>query len=326
MTYVFDQIEYLLLLTPYHVVTFCFIVLFILFLYMVYPAYSTFEKNFNSEPFQIRKDYHNNPRIFSEKIRRSFDNKTAHGITKKIEHFVAQERKYNEILYSVQDPVIENKTVFNSIISDGYISLPPNSKVINHIDGKKGLMFGDGCIVNGNATSLGMIELGQENSFRSVYGFPIITNFSPKENMNLPQIYDIEKGSISEFNIFMSKKLVTLPPNTSISSDMIIKGDIIIYQNSLISKTIKSQSRIQLLENVTVEGNLIAYGDVIVGPNCHVKGHIICEKTLTVCSGAVLGEENKIKTFIALEEITLHGNVQVYGYLKTSVIGKTLSS
>lgn len=116
--------------------------------------------------------------------------------------------------------------------------------------------------------------------------------------------------------IFASKIFVGKISNQdkffSESNTSIIKGTIKAKKDI----TIKTQDR-----KLIIEGNLISDKSIIIEGDVWIKGNIFSHTGIVILNGAIVGEDNKIKSIVAKKKIILVNNCKIYGYLHTEGIG-----
>jgi len=66
---------------------------------------------------------------------------------------------------------------------------------------------------------------------------------------------------------------------------------------------------------IFVNGNIFCDGDVEIEGDVWIKGDVFSQKSITLKDGVVVGEEGKVKSVVARDEILIEGPFRIYGYL-----------
>jgi hypothetical protein len=66
---------------------------------------------------------------------------------------------------------------------------------------------------------------------------------------------------------------------------------------------------------VFVDGDIFCDGDVQIEGDVWIKGNVFSQKSITLKNGAVVGEEGKMKSLVARNEIFIEGYFRIYGYI-----------
>jgi cytoskeletal protein CcmA (bactofilin family) len=74
-------------------------------------------------------------------------------------------------------------------------------------------------------------------------------------------------------------------------------------------------------DNVVIDGNIISDKAITIDGDFWIKGDIFSQEQIILKNGVVVGEENKIKSVVARENIYLGKNVVIYGYVSTEKSG-----
>ena len=133
-----------------------------------------------------------------------------------------------------------------------------------------------------------------------------------------------DKSTITHNTLMMSKDELSLPQNTEIFKDMIIKSKLVVGQGSVISGTIKAYDDVNLKENVEVNGDIFSDKDILLDRNCRVWGNLFCQGRIYLASGCEIGTEGIVKSVIGKKGVTLEGNVKIHGYVLTEGSGNTI--
>jgi predicted acyltransferase (DUF342 family) len=66
---------------------------------------------------------------------------------------------------------------------------------------------------------------------------------------------------------------------------------------------------------VFVDGDLFCDGDAQIEGDVWIKGDLFSQKSVTLKNGVVVGEEGKVKSVVARDEILIKGPLRIYGYI-----------
>jgi len=135
-----------------------------------------------------------------------------------------------------------------------------------------------------------------------------------------------ELRTISDSCIVVRKGESTIPLNSKIDKDIIIKTDAFINRGTLIHGTIKCYGTLEMDDNVTVEGNIFAEKSIKIGANCRIWGDVFSQGSVYIGANTEIGSAGKDKSVIGKHKIRLCRNVKIHGYLLTEGGGKTVMS
>jgi hypothetical protein len=89
-------------------------------------------------------------------------------------------------------------------------------------------------------------------------------------------------------------------------------------------KVINLQGNFGTTDNITirgekgpifVNGDIFCDNDVEIEGDVWIKGNVFSQKSITLKNGVVVGEEGKVKSVVARDEILIEGPFRIYGYL-----------
>lgn len=211
---------------------------------------------------------------------------------------------------------------FGKLAANGYLELQTGTTIKDWLDVEGDAFIHESCSLGQLAAATQELKISKKCTFKSLLGNPILT-ISDSFYQNDHSISKND-ASISQSVIFIGPILSSLPPHTTISKDLIVKGDMEIGMHSTLEKNIKVKGKLTLNENVTILGNIIADGDIEIGPECKILGNIFSQKNITVRSSTTIGQEGSIKSIIGVNSIALENNVRIFGYAKTYEKGLVL--
>jgi len=246
---------------------------------------------------------------------------------------------------------LQENTKIRALLSEKDLILGKDCKVIRWIGSEENIFVGSGCNLGVRCTCEKELHIEENCVFKSLYGHPIITDYSVQNEEELKEIdLDIEnseeettednlekpvyetitfrklkddKSTISDNSLVMSRNELSLPKNTEFSKDIIVKANLIIGSGSQVKGTIKCYNDVTLKENVEIDADIISDKNIILGSNCRVWGNLFCQGEITIASGCEIGTEGIVKSVIGKKGITLEGNVKIHGYVLTEGKGIT---
>ncbi len=224
-------------------------------------------------------------------------------------------------VYATDGAEIAESSKITSLVSDGPVTLGPLSIVEQCIDAESSMRIGAGSLIKGTACCSAALEIGKESSFNSLYGMPVQSYHSETlSELHRERISDT--ASISQTAIYISAQISTLPPETVIEQDMVVKGPLIIGKGAILKMNLKCYGSLTMMDDVTVMGNIFCESSITIGPRCKVFGSVFSQENVIVHAGAQIGTKEAFKSLIGAAGVTLENNIAVYGYIYAGGKGK----
>jgi cytoskeletal protein CcmA (bactofilin family) len=99
-----------------------------------------------------------------------------------------------------------------------------------------------------------------------------------------------------------------------ISSNMVIRGKLLIRSGARVCGSVKSEKDMVLEDGVSVEGSLISATKMLIGPHCAIHGPVIAERELAIATGTRCGALEH-PTTVSAPQIEVEEGVVVFGTL-----------
>ena len=257
--------------------------------------------------------------------------------------------KFSKEVYVTGKTELQAKTRIRAILSEKDLSLGQGCEVVRWIGSEENIYVSSNCGLGARCSCEKLLQLAENCTFRSLYGHPIFTNYSANENSTISN-FDKKNQNISEDrsdllvenwkeiigqdnnldniaaarnSMIISRSEVSIPANTSIAKDLIVKSNLLIGSNSTINGSIKCYHDVSLAENVEINGDIFCDGNIQVGSSNRIHGNLFCQGQIIISTGSVIGNKNSVKSVIGKKGITLEGKVIVHGYVLTEGLGKT---
>ncbi len=330
-----------------------FIVFFILLLLPFIPGIIELHRPRDAGPLFIDMEYTKDPRYFGKSFKSVMKKLARSGIGVGMSNVslshreviqVAQTQKvntgeqFNHILCVIGDLVTAEKVCFRkeiyitgkatigaenmvrAIASDGKVFLDSKTKVLRWIDAEDSIEVCEGCDLGINISSGGEVRIARDCKFKRLYGFPIVTCAGGNEGMRQ---YD-EVGRTFNGTQTPGKGVFTVSPGSRIEKDLIVKNNLRISKNSLVTGNIKTYGELVVGENVKVFGNIFSEGNVKMGQNTMVDSNIFSQGSVFIDRNSQIGNPGKRKSVIGKRGVILCQDVRVYGYILTEGLGIVL--
>jgi predicted acyltransferase (DUF342 family) len=110
-----------------------------------------------------------------------------------------------------------------------------------------------------------------------------------------------------------------------ISSNMVIRGRLLLRSGARICGSVKSLDDMVLADGVSVEGSLIGARKLSIGPHCTIHGPVIAERELSIATGTRCGTWEH-PTTVSAPSIEVEEGVLVFGTLWARERGQVVAS
>ncbi|MGM0379024.1 MAG: hypothetical protein ACQEQE_04705 [Bacillota bacterium] len=331
-----------------------FFISFIFFILMLIPfafAYKNSLKEFAT--LDINFENVRDPRYFAK----SFKNKFENGLNNNLENNIIKlskkeklailsenmnyKKNYYELIYIDSNDLIVNKPsnfykeiysnnsiyftkehIIRAAYSEKSITLNQDSRVIRWLDAKNKVIIGNNCFLGTSISSENFLTIGNSCIFKRLYAPKIIigktNDYKSPSNLKIsPMIFKSIKRNIKIINDQNTK-------GYTFESSIMTKHSLTISSNIIIKGSIKTEKDLIIKSNVLIHGNIFADGNIIIGNNCKILGTIFSYNSITIRDFVQIGQQGKIKSIVAEENITLGYNFTMHGFISANKIGKTI--
>lgn len=190
----------------------------------------------------------------------------------------------------------------------------------------------DGSIKAGNDVQMGkratcsnVLQMNKGCRFSNLYAMPIATyeaDFNQTQEKVLPvELPDgkIESSKqVTDFNWYISKNFMSVPPYSVVNSSMVVKTDLVIRQGVVVNGDIKVYGNVVIEKGVRIYGELVCEKDVVVGEDSFIRENLFSQSQIHLKKGVRIGLPGQHKTAIGKKGIKLEKNVLIYGSLMTA--------
>ncbi len=218
-------------------------------------------------------------------------------------------------VYAKGNADIGEKNALRAVLADNSIYVGKDTRISRWLDANGEITIEDGCNIAVSATCLKRLSLGKDCHFKRLYGFPITTSFA--ELAAPAKVEDVVVEKV------VGRNINGIPTGSYVKGSLIGKDQLFVGSNSLVAGNIKSHGTVTLEERVTILGSMFVEGDVYIGDHCFVRGTIFSQGAVVIGENVVVGEPDKIRSVVAMKNITLNQGVRIYGYITTEGDGRT---
>ena len=300
----------------------------------------------------VKSDNRRNPRYFAvsfkEIVQKAMENSSEDGVLQlsKPEQFVypdeIKDKTVDRLVVCRADFVGEEPLVLEKELYSGYnVELAENTqaravsaerlrpkrncRIMRWCDGESEAFIEPECNLGVSATSAVYLQVMEKCTFQRLY--------APQVDV----IAESEDGPVrlepdADVTVEIPGECKDVERNVRvISSDSIIKGDVItkhplyIEDGARILGHVKSRKSIYIENNVVIDGNVFADDSIVLQENCHVTGDLFSQQDVYVGPHCVIGQKGKTKSVIAKSKIFLCEDVTVFGYIGCDDRGQTLT-
>jgi|GEM_PF-3551991 len=208
---------------------------------------------------------------------------------------------------------------------NGNIKLGRDCSINKWMSSDGGINAGDGVNMGKRATCNNIMLMNKGCRFTNVYAMPIATyeaDFNPTEDrkiaVELPDGKIENNKQVTDFNWYISRKLISVPPYSVVNNSMIVKSDLVIRQGTVVNGDIKVYGSVVIEKGVRIYGELVCEKDVEVGEDSFIRENLFSQSWIHLKKGVRIGLPGQHKTAIGKKGIKLEKNVLVYGNLMTA--------
>jgi predicted acyltransferase (DUF342 family) len=220
--------------------------------------------------------------------------------------------------YCMGDAVVRDGVRLRGLAVDGALTLGENCKVDRWVDAEGAVEAAPNCDLGVSISSGDSVRVAAGCTFQRVWGMPVQTTTTtpPPE---LPTAFD---GAAAADSLVWSRYLLSLPPRSTLTSAVVVHGDLFVGANSIIEGDVKAHGQIVLDEGVRVCGNVIARKSLTVGSGCIVDGNLFAERDIVLGPRSTVGRGDAYKTVYTSRRIRLFDEVQVFGWIVAEAGGR----
>lgn len=237
-----------------------------------------------------------------------------------------QDMVFDKEIYSEQNVVLAKGTQARAVAAKELL-LQEKTTVFRWSDGEEAMYACRECDLGISATSKEYLQVMENCTFHRLFA-PQIDILAQDENQKQerrnPET-DSRMGTKADGEReLVEKDIKIIEKNQVVNGNVITRYALVIEEGAVIFGHIKSRKSIQVKKGAKIDGNLFADGKIVLEEDVCLTGELFSQQDISVGAGCVIGQKGKIKSVIAKENIALHENVTVYGYVGCEGIGRTL--
>ena len=111
------------------------------------------------------------------------------------------------------------------------------------------------------------------------------------------------------------KESCNIKANETFEGDLIVKGDLVLNENSAVHGSVKCHGKLILHSGSRVTGNVVSLGDMECLGNNWIGGTILGQKNISFLPGARIGSENQ-KVTLSAHTIQISKNFKAHGTIR----------
>jgi cytoskeletal protein CcmA (bactofilin family) len=217
------------------------------------------------------------------------------------------------------------KNHYRAILGEKNVHLGSSSLVMRWVHAVGEFTAGLSCRLYGRTSSDSLIRLHAGCSFlrlnapRIEIGHAAVLEDALPLNSTIPAIPGPPQPSR-----FLHHGDFEIHASQVISSDIVIRGKLLIRSGARVCGSVKSDKEMVLEDGVSVEGSLISASKMHIGPRCAIYGPVIAERELAMAVGARCGTV-KNPTTVSAPRIEVEEGVVVFGTLWAREHGQVVS-
>jgi cytoskeletal protein CcmA (bactofilin family) len=221
--------------------------------------------------------------------------------------------------YATGNIIIGQMNVVKALASDGRIKLDRHTTVLRWVDAEHAVAVSEGSNLGISLSCGGEIRIAQGCRFQRLYGFPIVTSFTNSECIDKNHGLDHKIMEMQNAD----RNISIIPRGSRIEKDLIVKHNLRIEENCVITGNIKTYRGLVIGKHATVSGSIFSEEDIMIAEHAVIDGNIFSQGTVIIQGDTRVGEKGQIKSVIGKSGVDLGPNVCVYGYVLTEGVGMT---
>jgi predicted acyltransferase (DUF342 family) len=215
------------------------------------------------------------------------------------------------------------KNNYRAILGEKDVLLGASSRVMRWVHAVGDFTADLGCSLFGRVSSDSLIRLHANCSFLRLNAPRIEVGRAVNREQGLP-----DSGIPSNAGVlprFLHDGDFEVHAGQIISSNMVIRGRLLLRSGARICGSVKSLDDMVLADGVSVEGSLIGARKLSIGPHCTIRGPVIAERELAIAAGTRCGAREH-PTTVSAPSIEVEEGVLVFGTLWARERGLVVAS
>jgi cytoskeletal protein CcmA (bactofilin family) len=215
------------------------------------------------------------------------------------------------------------KNNYRAILGEKDVQLGPSSRVMRWVHAVGDFTADLGCSLFGRVSSDSLIRLHANCSFLRLNAPRIEVGRAVNREQGLP-----DSGIPSNAGVlprFLHDGDFEVHAGQIISSNMVIRGRLLLRSGARICGSVKSLDDMVLADGVSVEGSLIGARKLSIGPHCTIHGPVVAERELSIATGTRCGTWEH-PTTVSAPSIEVEEGVLVFGTLWARERGQVVAS
>jgi len=214
--------------------------------------------------------------------------------------------------YATGGVTVTDRATLRALACDGFATLGQDVRIGRWIDAAQDILVGERCDLGQSLSAGGNVRLREHCTFRRLWGRPIETEAPHAAAPITPTIEDV---------VVFGAKGLSLPRNTVLDQDLVVRGALQIGANSVIRGDIKAHKSIIIQPGVRIEGNVVTRGDLTIAGDVEIMGNIFSERDISIGSRSRIGSADAYKSVYAAGSARLRDRVTVFGWIIAEVGG-----
>jgi predicted acyltransferase (DUF342 family) len=239
--------------------------------------------------------------------------------------------KYQQPVYVKGKAELGAKADIDILVAGGDIVLGPETTVRKWAGTDHNITVGESSFLGKRVACDGTLRLAKGCLFNSLYALPIATyGADVSANLQAPFAVEIPLDQadnithVSDFNWYVSRDYMTIPPYSIVNNSMIVKSDLVLRKGVVVNGDLKVYGKVLMEKDVRIYGELISDGDIEIGEDCYIRENLFSQSRIMIKQGVRIGLPGQFKSVVGKKGIRIEKNVIIYGYIMTAGIGVIL--
>ena len=236
--------------------------------------------------------------------------------------------RYTQPIYAKGTAEIGAKSILNILMAEGNVTLGKEITLNRWMGSNSNITAGESCFLGKRVACSGVLQLGKGCMFSSLYAMPIATYEAslqseqhPINAVEIPPDHQESISHISDFNWYISRQYMTVPPYSIVNNTMIVKTDLVLRKGVVVNGDLKIYGKVLMEKDVRVYGELISAGDIEIGEDSYISENLFSQSRIHIRSGVRIGQPGQYKSVVGKKGIRIEKNVIIYGYIMTAGLG-----
>ena len=210
--------------------------------------------------------------------------------------------------------------ILRSALAEGNLNLGVNNTILRWA-GAQRIRVASGCSLFGRLVADKSLFIDGAVSFQRIQAPLILLGCGWDRKPSPPPAMEVDISHLPDtlfYNAAMRRAVVagdvTLPAHSLLRGNLVVRGQLLIGDGCCIDGSIKAGGKVYIGNNVVINGSVVSDHSVDCLAACHITGHVVAARQVSIGAGAVLGRPDAAislsSRFVLLKlPMVIHGTV-----------------